>query len=134
MIDFVLEMPWWLWSLILLSIACWARIIWIAYVTDHPWVKRPKPQVGEFYAYENNCIHQGGPACQGKIINRVEEVIHETEKTAHGLKFSENDVHIVCPWHGYEYNVRTGRHPGHKNIRLKPFKVDVKDGEVYVVV
>jgi nitrite reductase (NADH) small subunit len=89
---------------------------------------------GEFYAYENNCVHQGGPACQGKIINRVEEVIHETDKTAHGLKFSETDVHIVCPWHGYEYNVRTGRHPGQKNIRLKPFKVEVKNGEVYVVV
>ena len=89
---------------------------------------------GEFFAYENNCVHQGGPACQGKIINKVEEVIHETEKTAHGLKFSETDVHIVCPWHGYEYNVRNGRHPGNRNIRLRPFKVDVKDGEVYVLV
>ena len=58
----------------------------------------------------------------------------ETEKTAHGLKFSETDVHIVCPWHGYEYNVRDGRHPGNKNIRLRPFKVEVKDDEVYVVV
>ena len=41
---------------------------------------------------------------------------------------------IVCPWHGYEYNVRDGRHPGNKNIRLRPFKVEVKDGEVYVVI
>ena len=89
---------------------------------------------GEFFAYENNCVHQGGPACQGKIINKVEEVIHEKEKTAHGLKFSETDIHIVCPWHGYEYNVRDGRHPGSKNIRLKPFKVKIKDEEVYVVV
>ena len=22
---------------------------------------------GDFYAYENNCVHQGGPICQGKI-------------------------------------------------------------------
>ena len=86
---------------------------------------------GEFFAYENNYVHQGGPACQGKIINKVEEVIHETEKTAHGLKFSETDVHIVCRQHGYEYNVRDGRHRGNKNIRLRPFKVDVKDSEVY---
>lgn len=89
---------------------------------------------GEFYAYENNCAHQGGPACQGKIINRVEEVIDEKEKTAHGLKFSDTEVHIVCPWHGFEYNVRTGRHPGSDNVRLKPYKVSVKDGEVYVAV
>ena len=89
---------------------------------------------GEFYAYENNCAHQGGPACQGKIINRVEEIIHETEKTAHGLRFSETDVHIVCPWHGFEYNVKTGRHPGSRNVRLKPYSVSVRDGEVYVAV
>ena len=89
---------------------------------------------GEFYAYENNCAHQGGPACQGKIINRVEEIIHETEKTAHGLKFSETDVHIVCPWHGFEYNVKTGRHPGSKNVRLKPYRVTVRDSEVYVTI
>ena len=89
---------------------------------------------GEFYAYENNCAHQGGPACQGKIINRVEEIIHETEKTAHGLKFSETDVHIVCPWHGFEYNVKTGRHPGSKNVRLKPYKVTVREHEVYVTI
>ncbi len=89
---------------------------------------------GEFYAYENNCAHQGGPACQGKIINRVEEIIHETEKTAHGLRFSETDVHIVCPWHGFEYNVKTGRHPGSRNVRLKPYPVAVRDGDVYVAV
>ena len=30
---------------------------------------------GDFYAYENNCVHQGGPVCQGKILNKVEEVL-----------------------------------------------------------
>ena len=88
---------------------------------------------GEFYAYENNCPHQGGPVCQGKILGKVEEVLG-ADKTSKGLKFSDTDVHIVCPWHGYEYNIRTGRHPGDKNVRLKPFKVAVRSGEVYVVV
>ncbi len=88
---------------------------------------------GDFYAYENNCVHQGGPICQGKILNKVEEVLAD-DKTSKGLKFSETDVHIVCPWHGYEYNLKTGRHPGDKNVRLKPFEVKVSDGEVYVIV
>ena len=88
---------------------------------------------GDFYAYENNCVHQGGPVCQGKILNKVEEVLAD-DKTSKGLKFSESDVHIVCPWHGYEYNLRTGRHPGDKNVRLKPYEVKVNDGEVYVIV
>ena len=88
---------------------------------------------GDFYAYENNCVHQGGPVCQGKILNKVEEVLAD-DKTSKGLKFSESDVHIVCPWHGYEYNLMTGRHPGDKNVRLKPYEVKVDDGEVYVIV
>ncbi len=88
---------------------------------------------GDFYAYENNCVHQGGPVCQGKILNKVEEVLGD-DKTSKGLKFSESDVHIVCPWHGYEYNLMTGRHPGDKNVRLKPYEVKISDGEVYVIV
>ena len=88
---------------------------------------------GDFYAYENNCVHQGGPVCQGKILNKVEEVLAD-DKTSKGLKFSESDVHIVCPWHGYEYNLMTGRHPGDRNVRLKPYEVKISDGEVYVIV
>ena len=87
---------------------------------------------GEFYAYENNGVHQGGPVCQGKILGKVEEILGE-DKTSKGLKFSETDIHIVCPWHGYEYNLKTGRHPGDRNVRLKPYDVRVDDGEVYVV-
>lgn len=87
----------------------------------------------EFYAYENNCVHQGGPVCQGKILNRVMEVLAD-DKTSRGLKFSEEDVHIVCPWHGYEYNLKTGRHPGDKNVRMKPYEVKITDGDVYVIV
>ena len=88
---------------------------------------------GDFYAYENNCAHQGGPVCQGKILNKVEEVLAD-DKTSKGLKFSETDVHIVCPWHGYEYNLLTGRHPGDRTVRLKPYAVKISDGEVYVIV
>ena len=88
---------------------------------------------GAFYAYENTCPHQAGPACQGKIIHRVVELLGE-DKTSQGLKFSEEDVHVVCPWHGYEFDIKTGRHPGDRNVRLKPYKVQVREGEVYVVV
>jgi nitrite reductase/ring-hydroxylating ferredoxin subunit len=88
---------------------------------------------GKFFAYENNCPHQGGPVCQGKILAKVEEVLG-VDKTSQGLKFSDEHVHIICPWHGYEYNIATGRHPGDKNVRLKPYQVKVKDGEVYVTV
>jgi nitrite reductase/ring-hydroxylating ferredoxin subunit len=87
---------------------------------------------GEFYAYENRCTHQGGPVCQGRILNRVEEVLAD-DKTSSGMRWSDTDIHLVCPWHGYEFNIKTGRHPGDKNARMRPFDVKIKDGEVYVI-
>ena len=88
---------------------------------------------GAFYAWENNCPHQGGPVCQGKILAKVEEMI-AADRTSQGLTFSKDKLHIICPWHGYEYNVKTGRHPGDNNVRLRSYPVKVTDGEVYVVV
>ena len=88
---------------------------------------------GEFYAYENRCVHQGGPVCQGRILNRVEEVLAD-DKTSQGLQWAEEDVHIVCPWHGFEFNLKTGLHPGSPKIRLRSFEVQIKDGDVHVIV
>lgn len=85
----------------------------------------------EFFAYENKCVHQGGPICQGRILNRVVEVLAD-DRTSQGLTWDEEDVHIVCPWHGYEFNIKTGVHPGNKNARLRRFDVSVERGEVYV--
>jgi hypothetical protein len=48
---------------------------------------------GKFYAWENNCSHQGGPVCQGKILAKVEEVLG-ADKTSQGLKFSDENIHI----------------------------------------
>jgi nitrite reductase/ring-hydroxylating ferredoxin subunit len=65
-------------------------------------------------AYENVCPHAGGPVCQGKIFHQVEE--------------------IICPWHGYEFDLATGCHPGDASVRLTPVKVAVRDGQIYVSV
>lgn len=87
----------------------------------------------KFYAWENHCAHAGGPVCQGKVINRVEERI-TPDKRSIGFRFSATQVNIVCPWHGYEYDIRTGRHQGNAAVGLKAVKVRVKGGAVYLVV
>jgi hypothetical protein len=51
---------------------------------------------GEFHAYSNYCLHQGGPACEGLTIAKVEERIMP-DKTSRGLYFSETEMHFVCP-------------------------------------
>ena len=85
----------------------------------------------EYFAWESNCPHMGGPICQGRIMNRVDEVLDD-ERRSKGFRFVEEDVHVVCPWHGFEFNIKTGAHPGDANIRLKGFEVELRDGAVYV--
>ena len=48
-----------------------------------------------------------------------------------GDHFSD-ELHIVCPWHGYEYDVRTGEHPADPRARLRPIEVEERDGEILV--
>jgi len=51
-----------------------------------------------------------------------------------GQDFDESDMHIVCPWHGWEFSLTTGTHPGNPKARLRKAKLEVTDGHVYVVV
>jgi nitrite reductase/ring-hydroxylating ferredoxin subunit len=81
-------------------------------------------------AYENVCPHAGGPVCQGKIFRKVEEALTPDKKSA-GLRFSDRR-NVVCPWHGYEFDLETGCHPGDPNVRLTPVPVAIRDGQIYL--
>ncbi len=85
----------------------------------------------EFYAYHNICPHLDGPACQGKILPLATEAVCE-DKSSTGRVYSKTQTNIICPWHGFEFDIRTGRHPTDGNVRLRPVPVSVRDGDVYV--
>jgi nitrite reductase/ring-hydroxylating ferredoxin subunit len=85
------------------------------------------------FAYENVCAHQGGPACQGRIVPRVRERLDDQQRSL-GTVFDEATMHIVCPWHGFEYDVTTGRHPGRPDYALRPVAVREDGGRIRVAV
>lgn len=86
---------------------------------------------GSYYAYQNLCPHQGGPACEGLKLPQVVDLIGEGGIFL-GQTFDEDDMHIVCPWHGYEYHLKSGEHVCNPAIRLRKFSVEAKDGGIYV--
>jgi len=88
---------------------------------------------GELVAWHNQCAHLQGPVCQGRIYSRVEEPIDENGHTRM-LQYNEKEKHIVCPWHGWEFSLKSGKHPGHAKAGLRKAKLEVTDGHVYVVV
>lgn len=87
---------------------------------------------GRLRAILNVCPHQGGPVCEGMMIHRVEEIIgagHEYR----GMRYTD-DLHLVCPWHGWEFLIETGRCAGDGAKSLRVFPVQERDGAIYVVV
>jgi nitrite reductase/ring-hydroxylating ferredoxin subunit len=87
---------------------------------------------GEYYAYSNFCLHQGGPACEGLTIAKVEERIMP-DKTSRGMYFSDSELHFVCPWHGMEYDMKTGECVADRRMKLRKYKIVQKGDDIYVV-
>jgi nitrite reductase/ring-hydroxylating ferredoxin subunit len=88
---------------------------------------------GKLVAWHNECPHRGGPVCQGRLYKRVLEPL-DADGRMRSLAFDEETTNIVCTWHGYEYDVRTGVNQGMEKLKLRPAKIEEKDGNVYVVV
>jgi nitrite reductase/ring-hydroxylating ferredoxin subunit len=86
---------------------------------------------GSYYAYQNRCAHQGGPVCEGLILGKVEAVLGSDREVVRE-RFSETELHLICPWHGYEYHLETGRCAPEPRLSLRRFEVVERDGDVYV--
>ena len=50
------------------------------------------------------------------------------------MRFSEHEIHIVCPWHGYEYDLATGECVGDRRLRLTKYPVVVRGDDLYALV
>jgi nitrite reductase/ring-hydroxylating ferredoxin subunit len=72
-------------------------------------------RVGErFYAINNHCPHQGGPLCLGRTAPWM------TSDAPGVYRMSGDDTLIVCPWHGWEYELASGQSfmpPDHAPVR-----------------
>ena len=67
---------------------------------------------GTITAMDNVCLHMGGPLGQG---------------------FLEGDK-LICPWHGWEYDVRTGQLLDDPQSKVALYPIKVENGDVMVEV
>jgi nitrite reductase/ring-hydroxylating ferredoxin subunit len=79
-----------------------------------------------FYAVNNLCSHQSGPLCRGVLSARLTAAAPGT------LALDESAPLIACPWHGWEFDLRTGRAVLDPTLRVRTFPVHVADGRVVV--
>lgn len=85
----------------------------------------------EIFALSATCLHQGGPVGEGVVLGKVEGVVDSEGRYLRDT-FSEETMHIVCPWHGWAYDIRTGRAAGLPSAGLKTYKATVRDEQVFV--
>jgi nitrite reductase/ring-hydroxylating ferredoxin subunit len=82
---------------------------------------------GKFYAIKNVCPHAGAPLCEGHI--------QTTPRPGEVGKFEpalEGRV-LRCPWHGWEFDIVTGKGLYDRTSRVATYPVDVDaDGNVVV--
>jgi len=85
---------------------------------------------GRYFAYRNSCPHQGGPSTEGEITGNVEmEIMPNGRRRIHE---SGERMNLVCPWHGIEYDLEGGVCRSDSRMRLKSYKVLMKDGMIMV--
>ncbi|HXW54154.1 MAG TPA: Rieske (2Fe-2S) protein [Candidatus Cybelea sp.] len=65
---------------------------------------------GKIYALDNVCLHRGGPLGQGELSGKS----------------------VTCPWHGWEYDVTTGKVTLNPAVGVETYKVEIRGDDVYV--
>lgn len=69
---------------------------------------------GVISAIENECRHKQGPLAEG-IIRTIDK-----------------EKYVACPWHGWEYSIKTGRSPPGYSDAVDQYEVKIENEKVYV--
>ena len=78
---------------------------------------------GELFALSDKCPHKGGSLSRGKLTGAV------TSSGPGDYDYSRPGEILRCPWHGWEFDVRTGRSwCDPKRMRLMNYAVTVEPG------
>jgi nitrite reductase/ring-hydroxylating ferredoxin subunit/multimeric flavodoxin WrbA len=70
---------------------------------------------GEITALGSSCLHKGGPLDEGNVEKKY-----------------EGSYYVTCPWHGWEYNIKTGKAPLGYEDQQSVYDVLIKDEKIFV--
>lgn len=82
---------------------------------------------GEYRALRNRCAHQGALLSGGRVHPLI-----LADSPGGYMESCTQDV-LRCPWHGYEFDVDTGRSPADPaRLRAATYRVTLEDGMVCI--
>jgi nitrite reductase (NADH) small subunit len=83
---------------------------------------------GRFYALHNHCPHKGGPLCEGRICGTA------LPADDYSFVYGRDGELVRCAWHGWEFDIATGRALIDPRVRTRTYRVCVEDGHVVIVI
>jgi nitrite reductase/ring-hydroxylating ferredoxin subunit len=81
---------------------------------------------GSVYALNNYCPHAGAPVCHGAVTGTT-----ESDKSYDSRWVREGDI-LRCPWHGWEFDLSTGKSVAEPVRRVKTFRVSLEEGWIVI--
>ncbi|RKN71219.1 Rieske (2Fe-2S) protein [Paenibacillus ginsengarvi] len=79
---------------------------------------------GEYFAYFNYCPHQGAEICKGRVCGTT------LPSDVYAYDFGREGEIVRCPWHGWEFDIKTGKSLVKPNMRLLRYEVILEDGKL----
>ena len=78
---------------------------------------------GDYFGILDRCPHQGASLCKGKLVGLV-----EADRPGQ-YNFTRNNEIIRCAWHGWEFDIRTGKSRCEpEKIKATRYNVETKIG------
>jgi nitrite reductase/ring-hydroxylating ferredoxin subunit len=84
---------------------------------------------GTLHALPNVCPHQFGPLCTGT----VDGTWISNESTDWRLDWQRDGEILTCPWHGIEFDIKTGTSLSSKKLKVRTYQVAVEGDQVKVI-
>jgi nitrite reductase/ring-hydroxylating ferredoxin subunit len=81
---------------------------------------------GRFYALRNRCPHKGGALCEGPITGTI---LHTDDRQ---FVYGHDGCFVRCAWHGWEFDIATGRALADPSCAARCYPVSVSAGNIYV--
>jgi 3-phenylpropionate/trans-cinnamate dioxygenase ferredoxin subunit len=79
---------------------------------------------GAYYALLNRCPHAGASLCRGRIVGLAES------SEPGRYKLSREGEFLRCPWHGWEFDIRTGQsYCDPRSTFVKRYEVTIEPGD-----
>jgi nitrite reductase (NADH) small subunit len=79
---------------------------------------------GQLFALSNHCPHHGGPLCHGRISGTA------LPSRPYEYRYGREGRVLTCPWHGWEFDIESGRAIFDPSVRVRVYEVRVEDDEI----